>query len=274
VHHTASPAKSTSGAQFQGDASYCAVGHQDAPVGNFVLGPEGQVSVHAAGAANTQGKGGPWTTSRGVVPLDGGNSRLIACEASNDGQGQPWTQAGVYAAIAAAIAGAYGFRVDRWDAHAADILSHEEWTEPSCPGRKCDPAGPSPWSPSSTGGCSAGNLWVMDAFRADLGTLPAPTPPEDDMPAPAPMLIQATGADGSLPGAVYATDGRFTAIRWVPDEWALQDAQYWIRYAGLSDAITPVDRIYAYGELVGPTPTPETAAAAAEQAAGEYPGSP
>ena len=66
-------------------------------------------------------------------------------------------------------------------ATSADILSHEEWTRPSCPGRKCDPAGPSPWSPTQSGGCSAGNLWSMDLFRNELAQLPAPLPPEDDM---------------------------------------------------------------------------------------------
>lgn len=167
-HHTASPYRSTPGQQFANDASYCAVGHADAPVANMVLGPEGQVSVHAAGASNHAGSGGPWTTSRGLIPQDGANSRTIAVEASNDGQGQPWPRAqqDAYVAITRAMAQAYGFRLDSWAIYAADVLSHEEWTRPSCPGRKCDPAGPSAWSPKPAGGCSAGNLWRMDTYRA------------------------------------------------------------------------------------------------------------
>jgi hypothetical protein len=162
-HHTASPARSTPGQQFANDASYCAVGHADAPVANMVLGPEGQVSVHAAGSSNHAGAGGPWSTSRGKIPQDGANSRTIAVEASNDGQGQPWSSAqqDAYVAITRAMAAAYGFRLA-----ASDVFSHEEWTRPSCPGRKCDPAGPSRWAPKPAGGCSAGNLWNMDAFRA------------------------------------------------------------------------------------------------------------
>jgi hypothetical protein len=212
VHHTASPARSTPGQQFQNDASYCAVGHQDAPVGNMVLGPDGELSVHAAGAANTQGKGGPWTTSRGTVPLDGGNSRLVAIEACNDGQGQVWNpaQCEAYAALVGELAAAYGFRTDRWGAHASDVLSHEEWTRPSCPGRKCDPAGPSPWSPQQAGGCSAGNVWTMDLFRAEVGTLPAPTPGGDDMPL---TIFTVDGAGAAFLG--FTWNGLGQQVEWL-----------------------------------------------------------
>jgi hypothetical protein len=250
VHHTASPNRS---GQFANDASYCAVGHQDAPVGNIVLGPAGECSVHAAGAANTQGKGGPWTTSRGPVPLDGGNSRLLAIEASNDGQGQTWGQADAYAALVAELAGAYGFRLDQWAGYSSDVLSHEEWTRPSCPGRKCDPAGPSPWSPAPTGGCSAGNLWNLDAFRAALGA-PLPPPEEDDVRLSNP-LVQATGADGSLSGAVYLTDGALMTYRWIRNPTELEDVKYKLRVAGLPDAIEEVNNLGAFGNLDGPPPT-------------------
>jgi hypothetical protein len=179
VHHTASPDRD---GQFEGDRDYCGTGHPDSPVGNLVLGPAGEVSVHAAGAANTQGAGGPWTTSRGGISQDNGNANLIAIEASNDGQGQVWSEAqcDVYVALIRELAGAYGFRLDRWGEFSSDILSHEEWTRPSCPGRKCDPAGPSPWSPAQSGGCSAGNLWDMNAFR-ETCAFGAPEPEEEEV---------------------------------------------------------------------------------------------
>lgn len=194
IHHTASPASSTPGRQFSNDLAYCSTGHPDAPVGNLVLGPEGQVGLVAGGAANTQGKGGPWTTSRGVVPLDTGNSRLIAIEASNDGLGQPWpaAQCNAYVALVSALCDAYRFRRDRWDRFASDVLSHAEWTEPSCPGRKADPAGPAvgrTWAPYPTGGVSA-NRWTVDNFRRDL-TEPAPLPPPEEDPML--YLIQPSG---------------------------------------------------------------------------------
>jgi hypothetical protein len=187
VHHTASPARSTPGQQFANDASYCAVGHADAPVANMVLGPEGQVSVHAAGASNHAGDGGPWSTSRGTIPASGANSRSIAVEASNDGQGQPWSleQQDAYVAISAAMCSAYGFDPARRGPTASDLIAHYEWAGPSppAPGRKCDPAGPSRWSGPS-GGCNARNYWRMDEFRAAVAAYMAngPQPPEPEVP--------------------------------------------------------------------------------------------
>jgi hypothetical protein len=186
VHHTASPARSTPGQQFANDASYCAVGHQDAPVANMVLGPEGQVSVHAAGASNHAGDGGPWSTSRGTIPGAGANSRTIGIEASNDGQGQLWStaQQDAYVAIVAALCSAYGFDPGRRGPTSSDVIAHMEWAGPNppTPGRKCDPAGPSRWSGPS-GGCNARNYWRMDEFRADVANFVPGGPPleEDDM---------------------------------------------------------------------------------------------
>jgi hypothetical protein len=176
VHHTASPERAGHGQQFANDASYC-VSASDGPVANMVLGPEGQVSVHAGGASNHAGQGGPWTTSRGVVPVDSMNSRSIGIEASNNGQGQIWSSAqqAAYVAICAALCAAYGMDPTR------DVIAHYEWAGPNVPlpGRKCDPAGPSRWAPLPSGGCSAGNYWRMDAFRAAVLTGP---PPEEQEP--------------------------------------------------------------------------------------------
>lgn len=163
VHHTASAPRSTPGKQFEIDFNFLTSGHPDRPVGNLLLGPEGQVGIVAAGSANCQGKGGPILTSRGAVPKNEGNSYLIAIEASNSGQGQVWpaVQQDAYVRIVAQLCRDYGFK-------ETDVVSHEEWTRPSCPGRKCDPAGPSRWSNDNVGGCTAKNLWVMDRFRASV----------------------------------------------------------------------------------------------------------
>ena len=82
VHHTASPA-SWDG---QRDVDFIAVGCDVAPMANLYLDRKGQWWVLAAGASNTNGKGGPW----GPLPLDSANSRVIGIEAGNDGVGEAW----------------------------------------------------------------------------------------------------------------------------------------------------------------------------------------
>ena len=152
AHHTGS---STSP---DNDMSYMWDNAEDRPIGALYLARDGVVTVGAAGATNTQGKGGPWTLSTGTIPLDKGNAYGIAIEAAG-GYGDPWPaeQTDAYLVLVAALCSAYGLDVDR------DVLAHFEWCEPSCPGRKVDPAGPSPWATGS-------GSWDMDAFRADAGT--------------------------------------------------------------------------------------------------------
>jgi hypothetical protein len=185
VHHTASPARSTPGQQFANDAAYC-VSAKDGPVANMVLGPEGQCSVHAAGASNHAGDGGPWSTTRGTIPASSCNSRSIGIEASNDGQGQTWSleQQDAYLALVAELCRAYGFDPARRGPTASDVVAHMEWAGPNppTPGRKCDPAGPSRWSGPS-GGCNARNYWRMDEFRAAVAAYMAHGPePEPEIP--------------------------------------------------------------------------------------------
>ena len=126
VHHTASPA-SWDG---QRDVDFIAVGCDVAPMANLYLDRKGQWWVLAAGASNTNGKGGPW----GPLPLDSANSRVIGIEAGNDGVGEAWPEVmqDSYVAGVAALAGHYG--VD-----TGNVLAHHEWA----PARKVDPAGPS-----------------------------------------------------------------------------------------------------------------------------------
>lgn len=196
VHHTAS-----SGKNFNSDLVYCSQGHKDAPVGNLLLGADGRVGLIAAGSANTQGKGGPIRTSKGVVPLNEGNGYLIAIEACNNGMGEPWpaAQQDAYVRLVAALCRAYRLNPK------TDVISHFEWCQPSCPGRKCDPAGPSLWSPYDAGGCNTKNLWNMDAFRNSVAKAMSGTPnPQEEF-----MLVKLKGAN-----AVFDQLGAST-VRWV-----------------------------------------------------------
>jgi len=151
VHHTASG----SGTSFQNDWSYCAQGHQDAPVANCLLGRQGQWGVHAGGASNHAGKGGPWNTSKGQIPLDSANSRTIGIEAQNNGVGENWSPDMVesYEIGVGAMCKAYILQP------GSDVPAHFEWA----PTRKIDPWGgntPTPGFPY-TGPYE----WLMSGFR-------------------------------------------------------------------------------------------------------------
>ena len=129
-HHTACPSSST----FEACRDYCSFGHPDSPVASMVLGRQGQLSVHCAGAANHAGKGGPWPSSRGTIPLDDGNRWTIGVEACCNGTGERWgdAQLAAYEALTAALCDAYGLDPAR------DVMHHASWA----PSRKIDPAGP------------------------------------------------------------------------------------------------------------------------------------
>lgn len=156
----------------------------DRPIGALWLHTDGQVVVGAAGATNTQGKGGPRQCSRGTIPLDQGNRYMLSIEASNNGVGEPWptVMQDAYVALCHAL-------MAEFDLSPGDVVAHFEWTN-----RKIDPAGNSRYA---TGGAS----WNMDAFRGDVWLYnPAPTPTPPD-PQPTPMgdddMIR---ADYGVPG--------------------------------------------------------------------------
>jgi hypothetical protein len=178
-HHTASP-PSTS---FQSDWSYCAVGHPDAPVANMLLGRQGQVGIHSAGASNHAGSGGPWppagiTSSRGTIGQDNCNANSIGIEAANSGVGEVWSAQMVdaYERLVAALCSAYGLL-------ATDCVAHYEWGGPNPPtaGRKIDP-----WGPAEGVSYGGSRPWDM---RSGSGFLAAvarrmtgePEPDDDDV---------------------------------------------------------------------------------------------
>lgn len=144
VHHTASPS-SWNG---QRDVNFITFECDAAPLANLYLDRGGGWWVLAAGATNTNGKGGPW----GPIPLDSANSRVIGIEAGNNGVGEQWpaVMQNAYVEGVAALADEYGIST-------ANILAHHEWA----PTRKVDPAGPSRF-----GTVNSSKSWDMTTFRA------------------------------------------------------------------------------------------------------------
>jgi N-acetyl-anhydromuramyl-L-alanine amidase AmpD len=156
VHHTASYQSSDG----QRDVNYMCYTSSYRPIANLYLDRSGTVWVLAAGATNTNGVG--TDTWGGGVPNDSMNLYAISIEGANNGRGEPWpkVQTDAYVQLVAALCNQYNIPVSH-------VRAHAEWS----PGRKIDPAGPSPWA-------SGANTWNMDAFRASVALAGAPAPPE------------------------------------------------------------------------------------------------
>lgn len=162
IHHDAG----VTGTSLEARCRYAWEVSDTRPIGAMWLHTDGRVMVGAAGATNTQGKGGPVNTSRGTIPIDQGNRYMLSIEASNNGVGEPWptVMQDAYVTLVAALVDALGLEV-------GDVFAHFEWTT-----RKIDPAGPSRYATGSSS-------WNMDWFRSDVWsstpTPPTPTPPGD-----------------------------------------------------------------------------------------------
>src|SRR4029077_13033530 len=124
---------------------------------------------------DTNGTGGPWTTSRGGVPVDSMNTHAIGIEAGNNGRGEPWplAQIDAYFTINNALAAAYGL-------DPGDCCTHAAWT----PGRKIDPATAAavqgPWRPASI---NSSGTWALEDIQHEARRRATVTPPpyqEDD----------------------------------------------------------------------------------------------
>lgn len=193
-HHTASPA-SWDGNK---DANYIATGSPDSPIANLYISRSGTVYVCAAGATNTNGKGGPLKMSKGTVPLDQMNTHAVGIEMGNNGVGEPWPQAQIDAAfkLSNQLCAKLGLR-------PTDIANHSTWA----PTRKIDPATAAavqgPWKPRSI---NSSGSWNQDdvrneaARRAGSTPAPIPVPPEPGPPSTAKddeMLVVATDANGT-----------------------------------------------------------------------------
>jgi len=171
-HHTASK---TSPAN---DVGYIVAGSDDAPIANLYLARDGVVYVCAAGATNTNGKGGPYRTSKGVVPLDQMNTHAVSIEAANDGVGETWPAAQIDAYFALS-----NTLTERLELQPADLCHHSAWA----PTRKIDPARAEAvdgdWYPRETNSSGSWNLNdTQDEAerRAGPTPLPPPLPPMGD----------------------------------------------------------------------------------------------
>lgn len=181
LHHTASAGDGAS------DADYCTFRSSDRPLANLVLGRDGTVFVCAAGATNTNGKGGPYRLSNGrTVAQDTMNTRAIGIEMSNNGVGMayPAVQIDAMFSLVIALAGAY------LGGDVTLVAGHVDWA----PGRKIDPATGAAvdaacgWRPSTIN--SSGSWKLADTVaelqrRSSTVPGPDPTPPppigDDDM---------------------------------------------------------------------------------------------
>lgn len=168
-HHTASSAS------LEADAAYCATGAADAPICNLVVGRDGTVAVIAAGATNTNGKGGPFTLADGtIVAADTLNTHAVGIELANAGTGETYPAAQVDAAFAASLVCSRLIGRD-----PANAVGHVEWA----PGRKIDPATAAavagPWRPAAVN--SAGS-WSGADLRAELTRRSASSGPTEEDP--------------------------------------------------------------------------------------------
>ena len=152
-HHTASQTTPDR------DASYMCNGSPDRPIANLLVARDGVVWILAAGATNTNGKGGPWNWSRGTVPRDSMNAYAVGMELANNGTGGTYPQAQIDAAFAASTTLCRRLGLD-----PADICQHHNYA----PLRKVDPAKADavhgPWRPRSTN--TAGS-WDLDSLIAE-----------------------------------------------------------------------------------------------------------
>ena len=172
-HHTASKTNP------ENDISWQTTGSDDAPIGNATIMRDGSIWMVAAGAANTAGKGGPLTLSRGTIPTDGANSRTWAFEVANNGVGEAWPQVQIDAYFAASneMNRRFGNKPTDVFTHALNKSSCRGWTD-----RKIDPATAAavqgPWKPRSV---SSSGTWDLEDIRNECtkragGSVPPPDP--------------------------------------------------------------------------------------------------
>jgi len=252
-HHTASSASVNS------DLSYMINGSPDRPVGNVLLDRTGVYWPVAAGAANTSGKGGPNTFSRGVCPPDSGNTRLFSIEIANNGVGEPYPQAQIDAAFAGSNA---------LNAHfgnfPTDVVTHALGTGDGYTDRKIDPARTDmfgDWRPRSA---NSSGTWMLADLRAECsrraGTTPQPPTP---IPTPEDDVSNVLVLEDARNGAWYRCgpdtkswirDGNMSAqvIKRLEETAAAGVAVDGFRYTKMTNG--NVDFIRSCGPIVGPVP--------------------
>jgi peptidoglycan hydrolase-like protein with peptidoglycan-binding domain len=182
THHTAS------GANPGNQMTYMWNNAPDRPIGNIFIARDGLVTLGAAGASNTQGRGGPIRTSKGTIPKDRGNMYFVSIEGANTGLGQEWPEAQMQSLVLVCAALCEQFGLDPM----TDVLSHWEWVLPSQPSRKVDPMGPTPSMPD-VGGSAGNRRWDDSALRRRVAAA------IHKAPAPVSSFDPANGVYGSWP---------------------------------------------------------------------------
>lgn len=203
-HHTAS----SPGADPADDARYMSYNADSKPIANILLAHDGVAWVLAAGATNTNGKGGgAIVTSRGRVPADSMNTYAIGMEIQNSGVGETYPQVQIDNAfkISLALCEAYGLE-------PTDVGTHQEYA----PDRKIDPATnwavDGPWMPTAVTGSGTWSLSdLRDELiaRSDVSTPPQPQPPPDEEDEDMPFII--LNKDNGQPALVYGS-GKVTGL--------------------------------------------------------------
>lgn len=216
IHHDASSTAMTADSAFH----WACISAPDKPIGNGSLRRDGVFDFWCAGAANTQGKGGPVHTSRGWIGLDNGNRNMFAIEADNNGLGERWSDAQIknYPRLCCAVIEWANAHSPGPDLGPGDVFAHFEWTNPLNPygnTRKPDPAGPSIWAPH-------GGKWNMDQFRGTvllefMGVIP---PNPNPSPIPIPPFTYLGGEVQSVgPYRCYDSRDGGPNAKLAPGEW-------------------------------------------------------
>jgi hypothetical protein len=258
-HHTASSGNG------KADAEYCTFTSPVAPITNIVIGRDGTRYVCAGGATNTEGKGGPLTLPDGrVVPADGGNTRALSIEISNNGVGMPYPQTQIDACFATSNRLTLAYCRGRVD----NIAQHHDYA----PNRKIDPstaaAVQGPWRPSAINTSGSWELYDLRNEARRRATPPAPTPPpqpleEADMevveirPTDANAVFLGHRTTQATPVRSGAPDGLWRFILWV--EWVDgRDPAQLLRLQAYRDCGAPVHSLSVHElgntTLLGPVP--------------------
>jgi hypothetical protein len=256
VHHTASGVTWTA----ERETSYIADEAPDNPIGNGLLtrtkdGP--RFILTSVRATNTQGRGGPVLSSRGVIPLDSGNTRLFSIEAANNGIGETWPpdMYDLYLRVCIAVLECANATQDGADLGVGDIWAHFEWTNPLDPygiTRKSDPWGP---SPANT---NLNIKWNMTTFRGHVlqrwlqgppgYTPPVPPVPEIPLEGASDMIYFVAKASSTEGGSMRMTIDFDTQVRFGHID---QINQFIARMNQLRSAGIPAHVInYADGKVV------------------------
>jgi hypothetical protein len=243
-HHTAS--RATPGS----DARWMCYNSPSRPIANLMVPDDGTIWVLAAGCTNTNGKGQRMTFSRGVVPQDAANTRVVGVEICNDGVGELYSQHQIDVAFAASNA-INGYVTNQ----ARDVATHHSYARE----RKIDPATAKAvqggWQPRSV---STAGSWNLDDLRDECDRRsvvlpPIPPPPSGEEE----FMLSIWGYSGAdTNGALYAVSSAGHKY-WLTDSAMVGSMEAYCavngwdtKHNGTSDR----GLFKAFGPVLGPLP--------------------